>query len=146
MTVGTEEKRQFLMDTFGIPADHIFSSRSAEFARNIMAATNGYGVDVILNSLTGELLNESWSIIADGGTMVEIGKKDILDRNSLPMEPFGRNASFRALDFSYREISDALIAEYVLYSHPFFYWRENKHEEETNLSSFPTGSLPSCSS
>ncbi len=111
MTVGTDEKRRFLTDTFGIPSNHIFSSRTAEFAKELMKATDGRGIDVILNSLTGELLNESWRIIADGGTMVEIGKKDILDRNSLPMEPFGRNASFRALDFSYREISDTLIAE-----------------------------------
>ncbi|KAK0702400.1 reducing type I polyketide synthase [Lasiosphaeris hirsuta] len=113
VTVGTQEKRDFLKNTFGIPDDHIFSSRNTEFAGQILKITQGYGVDVILNSLTGELLEESWRIIADGGTMVEIGKKDILDRNSLSMEPFSRNASFRALDFSYREISDALIAEYV---------------------------------
>lgn len=65
---------------------------------------------MILNSLTGDLLDESWRIIADGGTMVEIGKKDILDRNSLAMEPFNRNASFRALDLSHKEITDDTIA------------------------------------
>ncbi|KAK3356488.1 reducing type I polyketide synthase [Lasiosphaeria hispida] len=111
VTVGTQEKRDFLKNTFGIPDDHIFSSRNTEFAGQILKITQGAGVDVILNSLTGDLLEESWRIIADGGTMVEIGKKDILDRNSLSMEPFSRNASFRALDFSYREISDALIAD-----------------------------------
>lgn len=110
-TAGTEEKRRFLVDTFGIRADRVFSSRTAEFATGIMAATNSRGVDVILNSLAGELLNESWRIIADGGTMVELGKKDILAKNNLPMEPFGRNASFRAMDLSYREISDELLAE-----------------------------------
>lgn len=110
-TAGTEEKRRFLVETFGIRRDHVFSSRTAEFATGIMAATNSRGVDVILNSLAGELLNESWRIIADGGTMVELGKKDILAKNNLPMEPFGRNASFRAMDLSYREISDELLAE-----------------------------------
>lgn len=110
-TAGTEEKRRFLVETFGIRPDHVFSSRTAEFATGIMAATKSRGVDVILNSLAGELLNESWRIIADGGTMVELGKKDILAKNNLPMEPFGRNASFRAMDLSYREISDELLAE-----------------------------------
>jgi hypothetical protein len=43
--------------------------------------------------------------------MVEIGKKDILDRNNLSMEPFGRNASFRALDIT--RIGDDAIARYV---------------------------------
>jgi NADPH:quinone reductase-like Zn-dependent oxidoreductase len=102
------------MKTFGIPAERIFSSRTTDFSNQIMIITNGEGIDVILNSLTGDLLDESWRIIADGGTMVEIGKKDIIDRNKLSMEPFGRNASFRAVDFSHKQISDALIAKCVV--------------------------------
>lgn len=78
-----------------------------------MAATDGKGVDVILNSLTGELLEESWRCIATGGTMVELGKKDMLDRNYLSMEPFGRNASFRCFDMSHKHVSDQLIARYA---------------------------------
>ncbi|KAI5862010.1 reducing type I polyketide synthase [Durotheca rogersii] len=108
-TVGTQEKRDFLKSRFGIPDERIFSSRSKAFGEQILSYTGGKGVDVILNSLTGDLLDESWRIIADGGTMVEIGKKDILDRNSLAMEPFNRNASFRALDLSHKEISDDTI-------------------------------------
>jgi NADPH:quinone reductase-like Zn-dependent oxidoreductase len=88
----------------------MFSSRHTGFAKEILRATGGRGVDVILNSLTGEMLDESWRICADGGIMVEIGKKDIVDRNSLSMEPFDRNCSFRAMDFSYiNDISDPLI-------------------------------------
>ncbi|KAI4116922.1 MAG: hypothetical protein LQ345_002740 [Seirophora villosa] len=57
------------------------------------------------------MLDESWRLCADGGTLVEIGKKDIVERNTLSMEPFDRNCSFRAMDFSYtRDISDALIS------------------------------------
>ncbi|KAK3903543.1 putative polyketide synthase protein [Staphylotrichum tortipilum] len=110
VTVGTEEKRRFLCDKYGIPSDHVFSSRDTDFAKRILHMTHGRGVDVILNSLTGEMLDESWRICADGGTFVEIGKKDIVDRNSLSMEPFERNCSFRAMDFSYsKDISDSLI-------------------------------------
>ncbi|WYZ41095.1 hypothetical protein EsH8_IV_001436 [Colletotrichum jinshuiense] len=110
VTVGTEEKRQFLEENYGIPRSRMFSSRNTKFAKEILAATGGHGVDVIVNSLTGELLDASWRIIADGGTMVEIGKKDIVDRNTLSMEPFDRNASFRAMDFSYtQDIRDPLI-------------------------------------
>ncbi|KAH9226001.1 hypothetical protein K456DRAFT_1755087 [Colletotrichum gloeosporioides 23] len=111
VTVGTEEKRQFLGENYGIPRSRMFSSRNTTFAKEILAATNGRGIDVIINSLTGELLDASWRIIADGGTLVEIGKKDIVDRNTLSMEPFDRNASFRAMDFSYtKDIRDDLIA------------------------------------
>ncbi|KAL4867992.1 hypothetical protein BDV12DRAFT_209443 [Aspergillus spectabilis] len=120
VTVGSDEKRQFLHESLGIPYERMFSSRTTQFAAGILAATQGRGVDVVLNSLTGDLLDASWRICADGGTMVEIGKKDILDRNKLAMEPFDRNCSFRALDFSHKSITDDLIADlmaqlFVLY-------------------------------
>ncbi|CAI7593555.1 unnamed protein product [Penicillium palitans] len=109
-TVGTDEKREFLKSTFGLSDDRIFNSRNTDFAGQISDATNGQGVDIILNSLTGDLLDESWRILADGGTMIEIGKKDILDRNSLAMEPFDRNISFRAVDMSHERAPDRLVS------------------------------------
>ncbi|CAH0024600.1 unnamed protein product, partial [Clonostachys rhizophaga] len=103
ITVGTEEKRQFLETKYGIPRSHMFSSRNADFAAGIMKVTRGRGVNVILDA--------SWRILADGGNMVEIGKRDILDRNTLSMEPFDRNCSFRAIDMSYtKHVDDELIA------------------------------------
>lgn len=93
----------------------MFSSRTAEFATEIMKATKGCGINVIINSLTGELLDASWRIMADGGNMVEIGKRDILDRNTLAMEPFNRNCSFRAVDMSYtKHMNDQFVARYVI--------------------------------
>ncbi|ETS80425.1 hypothetical protein PFICI_07954 [Pestalotiopsis fici W106-1] len=108
----TEEKRQFLETHYGIPRSRMFSSRDASFAEAIMRATDGRGVDAVVNSLTGELLDASWRIMADAGTMVEIGKKDILDRNTLAMEPFDRNCSYRAIDLSYaKHMDEHMIAK-----------------------------------
>ena len=116
VTVGTDDKREFLANNFGIPQNRMFSSRNTKFAEEIRRETGGRGVDVILNSLIGELLDESWRLTADGGIMVEIGKRDIVDRNTLAMEPFDRNCSFRAVDLSYtKEISNELIGRFVLY-------------------------------
>ncbi|KAI0473335.1 putative polyketide synthase [Xylariaceae sp. FL0804] len=112
VTVGTEEKREYLARHFGIPQNRMFTSRSTKFAEEIRRETGGRGIDVILNSLIGELLDESWRLTADGGIMVEIGKRDIIDRNTLAMEPFDRNCSFRAVDLSYtKEITDNLIGQ-----------------------------------
>ncbi|KAK9415512.1 putative Polyketide synthase [Seiridium unicorne] len=105
-TVGSQEKQDFLVSSFRIPHERIFSSRTRAFAKQILNHTDGRGVDFILNSLTGDLLDESWRIIADGGTMVEIGKKDILDKGLLSMGPFIRNATFRSFDLSYKEMDD----------------------------------------
>ncbi|GFF95380.1 hypothetical protein CNMCM8927_008449 [Aspergillus lentulus] len=106
VTVGTDAKRDFLAEQYGVRRDRMFSSRSTAFAKELMRATNGRGVDVCLNSLTGDMLHESWRCIAENGMLVEIGKKDMLDRNSLSMEPFDRNCSYRALDLSRKSISD----------------------------------------
>ncbi len=110
VTIETEGKRQFLESTHGIPRSRMFSSRNTKFADEIMRETGGRDVDCIINSLVGELLNASWRIVADGDTMVEIGKRDIVDRNILSMKPFDRNCSFRALDLSYtQDMTDSVI-------------------------------------
>ena len=109
-TVGNDEKRKFLTDTFGIPSSKIFNSRSTIFAAELMDATDGEGVDVIINSLTGDLLEESWHCIRDGGTMVELGKRDILERNYLPMEPFARNVSYRSFDISHKSVPESVMS------------------------------------
>ncbi|KOC13579.1 hypothetical protein AFLA70_292g001331 [Aspergillus flavus AF70] len=74
-----------------------------------MRETNGCCIDAIVNSLAGELLDPSWRIMADGGTMVEMGKRDIADGNTLAMQPFDRNCSFRDVDLSYTKHFNAVI-------------------------------------
>ncbi|XXG99230.1 hypothetical protein Hte_005567 [Hypoxylon texense] len=114
-TVGNEEKRQFLTEEYGIPSERIFNSRNRSFAEGIQASTGGKGVDYVLNFLTGDLLDEPWRLLADNGVLLEIGKKDIVDRNALPMEPFDRNCSYRAIDISKLSVLDDLpLVERVL--------------------------------
>jgi NADPH:quinone reductase-like Zn-dependent oxidoreductase len=65
-----------------------------------MKQTSNRGVDVILNSLTGDLLHDSWQAIAELGRFVEIGKRDIVDSGKLNMELFARSATFTAFDLA----------------------------------------------
>ncbi|KAF2136192.1 uncharacterized protein K452DRAFT_302958 [Aplosporella prunicola CBS 121167] len=111
-TAGTEAKREFVHETFGIPKAQIFSSRTPEFRDSILCATDNKGVDVIVNSLGGELLTETWALAANFGRFVEIGKKDAFQNNYLPMSPFDKNVAFSGIDlrdlFKYRpeEVKD----------------------------------------
>ncbi|KAL2862548.1 uncharacterized protein BJX67DRAFT_296391 [Aspergillus lucknowensis] len=97
-TVGSPEKRALVMEQYGIPADRIFSSRDTSFAAGILAATNGRGVDVVLNSLAGPLLQESLNVVATFGHFVEIGKRDLEQNSYLEMRPFSRHISFSSFD------------------------------------------------
>ncbi|WQF80921.1 Putative Acyl transferase domain superfamily, phosphopantetheine binding ACP domain, thiolase [Colletotrichum destructivum] len=97
-TVGSEEKIRYLMDTFEIPRHHIFNSRDASFVEGIKSVTLGKGVDLALNSLSGELLHATWGCIAEFGTMVEIGKRDLLGSGKLEMAVFLANRSYCCVD------------------------------------------------
>ncbi|CAI7567668.1 unnamed protein product [Penicillium viridicatum] len=99
-TVGNESKKSFLVEKYALDPAHIFSSRDSSFLSAIMEATSGQGVDVVLNSLTGDLLHSSFEACADFGRFIEIGKRDILDHGVLDMSTFGRNVSFMAFDLS----------------------------------------------
>lgn len=107
------------MDNHHIPRDHIFNSRDQTFQRDVLEATGGRGVDVVLNSvcpssltpvlldpllihvqLSGELLHASWQCVAEFGCMVEIGKRDLIGKGSLALDLFERNRSYFGVDFA----------------------------------------------
>ncbi|PFH62270.1 hypothetical protein XA68_14401 [Ophiocordyceps unilateralis] len=118
-TVGSQSKRDYLIDEMGVPAGNIFNSRDASFVQGIKDAT-GHGVDVIVNSLVGDLMHSSWSCIAPFGRFVEIGKRELIDAGKLDMQVFLKNTTFTAFDLSeffyaedayYRNIFYGLIAQ-----------------------------------
>ncbi|MCJ1346998.1 hypothetical protein MMC31_005218, partial [Peltigera leucophlebia] len=100
-TVSTEAKKDFLVKTFGIDPANIFSSRDASFLPGILQATNGKGVDVVLNSLSGDLLHASWRCCGMFGRFVEIGKRDLIGAGRLGMDQLLKNVTFTAFDMSY---------------------------------------------
>ncbi len=100
VTVSSEEKKNLIMEKYHIPAENIFSSRGLSFAQGIMRATKGRGVDVILNSLSGEALRRSWDCIAPFGRFIEIGKKDVYANGKLDMYAFSKSATFAAVDLN----------------------------------------------
>lgn len=99
-TVGSNTKKQLLIDTYNIPARNIFSSRLRTFKQGVLRLTKSKGVDVVLNSLSGEWLHDSLAVLAPLGTFVEIGKADIYKKNQISMIPFDRNISFAAVDLT----------------------------------------------
>ncbi|KAJ6443698.1 efflux pump antibiotic resistance protein [Purpureocillium lavendulum] len=100
VTVGSEEKRELVKAGFHIPDGNIFSSRGLDFSREILRKTNGHGVDVVLNSLSGEALQMSCSLLRPFGRFVEIGKKDLLSNARLEMGFLEKNITFAAVDLA----------------------------------------------
>ncbi|HEX6342000.1 MAG TPA: type I polyketide synthase [Umezawaea sp.] len=63
----------------GIADDHIASSRTTDFEHEFTIATDGRGVDVVLNALSGEFVDASLRLLAQGhgGRFLEMGKTDV---------------------------------------------------------------------
>lgn len=98
VTVGTEQKVQHLMKTFNIPRNRIFNSRNDSFVEGVMRETGRKGVDLVLNSLSGELLHATWQCVAPFGKMVEIGKRDLIGFGKIDMNVFLANRSYCCVD------------------------------------------------
>ncbi|MER8062672.1 MULTISPECIES: SDR family NAD(P)-dependent oxidoreductase [unclassified Streptomyces] len=71
--------KQGVLRSLGLDDDHIASSRKPGFGRRFRSVRGGRGMDVVVNSLTGALLDESAELLADGGAFVEMGKTDLRD-------------------------------------------------------------------
>jgi acyl transferase domain-containing protein/NADPH:quinone reductase-like Zn-dependent oxidoreductase len=96
-TAGTAEKREYLR-SLGIR--HVWNSRTVDFAGRVLEVTNGQGVDVVLNSLGGEFIKASLSVLARYGRFLELGKRNILWDTALGLAPFEKHLSFVAIALS----------------------------------------------
>ncbi|MEO1103346.1 MAG: polyketide synthase dehydratase domain-containing protein, partial [Pseudomonadota bacterium] len=56
---------------------YLSSSRDGDFAQEVLAATGGEGVDVVLNSLPVDLMEANLAALGKGGRFVEIGRRDL---------------------------------------------------------------------
>ncbi len=94
-TAGAPEKHAFLR---GLGVRHLYSSRSLNFAPQVMTATQGQGVDAVLNSLSGEAIAAGISVLRPFGRFLELGKRDFFVDSPLRLHPFSRNLSFFGID------------------------------------------------
>jgi acyl transferase domain-containing protein/thioesterase domain-containing protein/NADPH-dependent curcumin reductase CurA/NAD(P)-dependent dehydrogenase (short-subunit alcohol dehydrogenase family)/acyl carrier protein len=96
-TAGSKEKRAFLE---GLGIRHVFESRSLAFADEVLARTGGAGVDVVLNSLTGEFIPKSFAVLAEGGRFLELGKREIYSQAQLAAMPLRPGVSYHAINLT----------------------------------------------
>ena len=137
----------------GVGDDRIASSRELDFRERFLEATSGEGMDVVLDSLTGEFVDASLELLPRGGRFVEIGKADVRDPEAVAGEHKG--VEYRAFDLieAGPERIQEMLAEVVelfergVLSHPpiqswdvrnapdaFRYMREARHVGKIVLS------------
>ncbi|XP_044766742.1 fatty acid synthase-like [Coccinella septempunctata] len=97
-TVGSQAKRDFLKKTFPQLTDrNIGNSRDSTFEQLVLSETDGRGVDVVLNSLAGDLLQASVRCLAKNGRFLEIGKVDLSNNSPLGMSILLKNTAVHGI-------------------------------------------------
>ncbi|GAB6031064.1 hypothetical protein CHUAL_007875 [Chamberlinius hualienensis] len=97
-TVGSENKKDFLLKLYPqLKPNNIFNSRDTTFEHDVLLATNGKGVDMVLNSLAEEKLLASVRCLGRNGRFLEIGKFDLSNDALLGMGVFLKNICFHGV-------------------------------------------------
>jgi phthiocerol/phenolphthiocerol synthesis type-I polyketide synthase C len=94
-TAGSEVKRSFLRLA---GADHVLDSRDLSFSDSVREITDGQGVDVVLNSLSGEAMERSLEVLKPFGRFLELGKRDLYLNRRIHLRPLRQNVSYFAID------------------------------------------------
>lgn len=94
-TAGTDEKRDFV-NLLGV--EHVYDSRNLDFAEEILADTQGEGVDIVLNSLAGEAIRRNLQVLKPFGRFLELGKRDFFENTPIGLRPFKDNISYFGID------------------------------------------------
>ena len=109
-TAGTEDKRKRLLE---LGARAAFDSHSHDWYDELMQATDGKGVDVALNSLSGRHIVLCLQALRPGGWHCEIGKVDIYADNERGLCVFRKNLRFAAIDVDRLMLDDPLLARRI---------------------------------
>lgn len=100
-TAGSETKRQYLR---ALGVQHIYDSRSLDFADQILADTKGEGVHIVLNSLADDFVGASFRAIGPRGRFLEIGKRGIWTHEQV--HALGKELSYHIVDWGEVSLRD----------------------------------------
>ena len=101
-TAGSPVKQALLRH---IGVDHVLSSRSTDFVAELRDLTEGRGVDVVLNTLAGQPMEQSLSLLRPFGRFLELGKQDFYANTAVGLRAFKDNIAYHGIDI------DSLMAQ-----------------------------------
>jgi acyl transferase domain-containing protein/NADPH:quinone reductase-like Zn-dependent oxidoreductase/acyl carrier protein len=110
-TAGSEVKRAFLRLA---GADYVLDSRDLAFCDAVREFTEGQGVDIVLNSLSGEAMERSLEVLRPFGRFLELGKRDFYLNRRLHLRPLRQNISYFAIDIDQLPVRRPDLARQLL--------------------------------
>jgi NADPH:quinone reductase-like Zn-dependent oxidoreductase/aryl carrier-like protein len=112
-SAGNDDKRNKLKNQYGVK--YVTNSRDPQdFKRDVLKFTDGKGVDVILNSLSGDSLRANFEIVKKGGIIVEIGKRDSIENNFINLQKFLDSITYSSVHFDRLSLSHPEYIEGII--------------------------------
>ncbi|KAK2877267.1 Type I Iterative PKS [Arthroderma sp. PD_2] len=100
-TVGTQVKKDYLINEWGIPENHIFWSRALDFKQQLLEETKGRGVDVVLATISGPGFHETFGCLAPCGRLIDVGRGNVLGKGKLGLHVFDESISVFSFDLNF---------------------------------------------
>jgi myxalamid-type polyketide synthase MxaB len=135
-TVSTRAKAEFIRQ---LGVEHVFSSRTTDFVKDVMEVTGHAGVNVCINTLPFEGLRASVAVMAPDGHVVEISKDSVLADEQLGLLPLRDNVSLHILDLTVLLGNRRVYAELL---EPVYSGYSRGEFSPLPLTSFPIDKMP----
>ncbi|EGC39988.1 hypothetical protein DICPUDRAFT_147207 [Dictyostelium purpureum] len=95
-TVGSKEKVEYLNDKYGSLITNIYNSRDTEFSDLIMSSSDG--VDLILNTLSGDYLSANFRSLSQVGRIMDLSVTQLVENDGLDISNFKYHVGYNTVD------------------------------------------------
>ncbi|KAF1018226.1 MAG: 3-ketoacyl-CoA thiolase [Burkholderia gladioli] len=96
-TAGSQEKLDYLRDQ---GAQHLINYREQDFEAEVARITGGRGVDVVINTLSGEAIDKGLRSLSPGGRYIEIAMMALKSAQAVDLSVLDSNQSFFSIDLA----------------------------------------------
>ena len=94
-TAGSKHKLDYLQK-LGVP--HLINYQATDFESEIHRLTDGQGVDVVINTLSGEAIQKGMNCLSAGGRYIEIAMTALKSAKTIDLSVLSNNQSFYSVD------------------------------------------------
>jgi len=111
-TVGSQEKEDYLINTYGDLITTIYNSRDTEYAELIQSSSEG--VDLILNTLSGDYMSANFKSLSQIGRIMDLSVTQLVDNDALDFGHFKYHVGYQTIDLERASKYNSAIVSNIL--------------------------------
>ncbi|KYR02223.1 putative fatty acid synthase [Tieghemostelium lacteum] len=97
VSVGSQEKKQYLEDNYGSLIDKIYNSRDMEYS-DLLRNQDSKGVDLILNTLSGDYMSANFRALSQVGRIMDLSVTQLVENDALDLGNFKYHVGYQTID------------------------------------------------